>query len=113
MYFPDGFKPLVIRGKDSFMFMDPRPPEQSPTQQMIRGSNIYDMKSSYYSDGPNNQVEVDVAKKDGLPPKPYTSIGCTTILSREIPIASSIDKGIMFSKELGSIRARLNSTSRT
>lgn len=103
--FLDGFEASVISGRNSFVFVDPRPPKQ----QIIRYSSISDMKLSDCSHGPNCQVEVDIPKrvKGALPPKTDTSIGCSTIPSQGIPIVSSLDKGIMFSEELGLISACL------
>lgn len=66
---------------------------------MIRNLGVNDMKSSgFYK--LNSQVKVDVSKGEG---------GCLTILSRGIPTASSIDKGIMFTEEHGPINAHVNS----
>lgn len=44
---------------------------------------------------------------DALPSKLDTSIGCSTILSRQIPIVSSIGNGLMFGEEPRSIIACL------
>lgn len=50
LVFLDGFKALVIRGRDSLMFVDPK----SPTQQMRRSRGIDDMETSACSHGLNS-----------------------------------------------------------
>lgn len=42
--FSNGFKALVLRGSDNFVFMNPK----SLKQQIIRGPDINDMKLSGY-----------------------------------------------------------------
>lgn len=48
---------------------------------------------------------------DALSPKPDTLTGCLTILSQRVPIASRVDKGMIFNKEPGSTTTRLSPTS--
>lgn len=96
--FSDGFKELVIPGKDIFMFVDLR----SHEQKLIRASRI------------NSQGEIDVVMvKNVVPLRHDTSLGCSMILSQGLPTALSVDKDTMFSEEPETISACLNFASQT
>lgn len=87
--FSDGFEGLMVHGRDKFMLVDAR----SPEQQMIRGTRIDRMETSGCSHRSNSRIETDVGKSEGrVAPKPDTSNGCSMILLR-LPIASSFDNG--------------------